>query len=147
MPLTGEYEPSAWAPVADQVALYEATEGREGNEFDGGPCIVLTTLGNRSGKLRKTPLIRVEHAGRYAVVASLGGAPDHPVWFHNITAQPLVMLQDGAESRDYLAHVAEGEEKALWWARATEVWPAYDTYQASTDRVIPLLVLEPVAQE
>ncbi len=143
MPLTGEYEPSAWAPVADQVALFEATDGREGNEFDGGPCVILTTLGNRSGKIRKTPLIRIEHEGRYAVVASLGGAPNHPVWFHNITAQPLVMLQDGAVRKDYVAHVTSGEEKALWWARATAVWPAYDAYQASTEREIPLLVLEP----
>ncbi len=143
MPLTGEYEPSAWSPVADQVALFEATDGREGNEFDGGPCVILTSLGNKSGKLRKTPLIRIEHAGRYAVVASLGGAPDNPVWYHNVVANPLVMLQDGAVRQDYVAHEATGEEKADWWARAVAVWPSYDTYQSSTERVIPLFVLQP----
>ena len=143
MPLHGEYEPSAWGPVADQVALFEATDGQEGNDFDGGPCIILTTLGNKSGKLRKTPLIRIEHEGRYAVVASLGGAPDNPVWYHNVVANPLVMLQDGADRKDYLAHEATGEEKAAWWARAVAVWSSYDAYQASTERVIPLFVLDP----
>ena len=143
MPLTGEYEPSIWGPVADQVALFEATDGREGSDFDGGPCIIVTTVGAKSGKLRKSPLIRVEHEGTYAVVASMGGAPSHPVWYHNIVANPLVMLQDGAVRRDYLAHEATGEEKTLWWGRATVVWPAYDAYQSSTERVIPLFVLVP----
>lgn len=143
MPLTGEYEPSVWGPVADQVALFEATDGREGNEFDGGPCIILTTLGAKTGKIRKTPLIRIEHEGEYAVIASLGGAPNHPVWYHNVKAHPLVMLQDGAVRKDYLAREVDGEEKARWWKRATDVWPAYDSYQASTERVIPLFVLTP----
>ena len=143
MPLTGAYEPSVWGPVADQVALFEATDGREGGDFDGGPCVIVTTLGAKSGKLRKSPLIRVEHEGQYAVVASMGGAPSHPVWYHNIVANPLVMLQDGAVRRDYLAHEATGEQKALWWGRATTVWPAYDAYQSSTERVIPLFVLVP----
>jgi deazaflavin-dependent oxidoreductase (nitroreductase family) len=143
MPLTGEYEPSVWGPVADQVALFEATDGREGSDFDGGPCIIVTTVGAKSGKLRKSPLIRVEHEGQYAVVASMGGAPNHPVWYHNIVANPLVMLQDGRARRDYLAHEATGEEKTLWWGRATAVWPAYDAYQSSTERVIPLFVLVP----
>lgn len=143
MPLTGEYEPSIWGPVADQVALFEATDGVEGADFDGGPCIVLTTVGAKSGKLRKTPLIRIEHEGRYAVVASLGGAPSNPVWYHNVGANPLVMLQDGAVRRDYLAREVTGEEKATWWTRAVTVWPSYDAYQAGTERVIPLFVLDP----
>lgn len=144
MPIEGKYEPSAWEPVAEQVRLYEETGGVEGREWMGGTCIVLTTLGAKSGKVRKTPLMRVEHEGSYAVVASLGGAPEHPVWYHNVVAHPLVELQDGPVKRDYLAHEASGEEKATWWARAVESWPDYDKYQASTERVIPLFVLEPV---
>lgn len=144
MPIEGEYEPSVWEPVAEQVALYERTDGVQGREWMGGTCIVLTTLGAKTGKVRKTPLMRVEHEGSYAVVASLGGAPDHPVWYHNVVANPLVELQDGPVRRDYLAREAVGEEKATWWARAVESWPSYDEYQASTERVIPLLVLEPV---
>jgi deazaflavin-dependent oxidoreductase (nitroreductase family) len=142
MPLEGEYVPSAWEPVADQVALYEKTGGEEGREFLGGTCIILTTLGNKSGKIRKTPLMRVEHEGRYAVVASLGGAPDHPVWYHNVVANPLVMLQDGPVRKDYTAREVTGQEKADWWARAVAAYPAYADYQAATERVIPLFVLE-----
>jgi deazaflavin-dependent oxidoreductase (nitroreductase family) len=145
MPLEGEYVPSAWEPVADQVALYEKTGGEEGREFLGGTCIILTTLGNKSGKVRKTPLMRVEHEGRYAVVASLGGAPDHPVWYHNVVAHPLVMLQDGADCKDYTAREVTGQEKAEWWVRAVAAYPAYADYQASTERVIPLFVLSPVS--
>ena len=144
MPIEGEYEPSAWEPVAEQVRLYEETGGAQGAEWMGGACVVLTTLGAKSGKVRKTPLMRVEHEGRYAVVASLGGAPQHPVWYHNVVASPLVELQDGPVRRDYLAHEATGDEKAEWWARAVAAWPDYETYQASTDRVIPLFVLDPV---
>lgn len=144
MPVEGEYAPSAWEPVAEQVRRYEETGGVEGREWMGGTCVVLTTRGARSGKVRKTPLMRVEHDGRYAVVASLGGAPQHPVWYHNAVAHPLVELQDGPVRKDYLAREVTGEEKAQWWARAVDAWPAYDDYQASTERVIPLLVLEPV---
>jgi deazaflavin-dependent oxidoreductase (nitroreductase family) len=142
MPLEGEYLPSAWEPVAAQVALYEATGGEEGSEFLGGTCIILTTRGNKSGMIRKTPLMRVEHDGRYAVVASLGGAPDHPLWYHNVVAHPHVMLQDGPVVKDYNAREATGDEKALWWERAVAAYPAYADYQASTERVIPLFVLE-----
>jgi deazaflavin-dependent oxidoreductase (nitroreductase family) len=142
VPLDGEYAPSAWEPVADQVALYEKTGGAEGREFLGGACIILTTVGSRSGKLRKTPLMRVEHEGRYAVVASLGGAPEHPVWYHNVVAHPLVMLQDGPVRKDYTAREVTGDEKATWWARAVEAYPAYADYQASTDRAIPVFVLD-----
>ena len=106
MPIEGEYEPSAWEPVAEQVRLYEEAGGVEGREWRGGICIVLTTLGAKSGKVRKTPLMRVEHEGSYAVVASLGGAPQHPVWYHNVVAHPLVELQDEAVKRDYVARDA-----------------------------------------
>lgn len=140
--LNGEYEPSPWGPVADQVALYERTDGVEGYELEGKPCIILWTRGRSSGKVRKSPLMRVEHDGAYAVVASMGGAPDNPTWYGNMVADPMVSLQDKGELHDYVARQVEGDEKAEWWARATEVWPAYDKYQASTDRVIPLLVLE-----
>jgi deazaflavin-dependent oxidoreductase (nitroreductase family) len=144
MPLDGEYEPSPWEPIAEQVAQYESTGGVEGGEFMGGPCIILTTKGATSGKLRKTPLIRVSDGTSYAVVGSMGGAPDHPQWVHNLRANPLAELQDGAERRDYAVREVDGEEKATWWSRATSVWPDYDTYQSATERVIPLFVLDPV---
>ncbi len=145
MPLEGEYEPSPWEPIAEQVELYESTDGAEGAEFMGGPCIILHTLGATSGKVRKTPLIRVTDGTRYAVIGSMGGAPTAPQWVHNLRANPVAELQDGPDRRDYDVHQAEGDEKAEWWARALEVWPAYDEYQASTERVIPLFVLEPKA--
>jgi deazaflavin-dependent oxidoreductase (nitroreductase family) len=143
MPLEGEYEPSPWGPIVDQVALYESTGGAEGDLLEGKPCIILTTRGRKSGKLRKSPLMRVAHGDRYAVVASMGGAPKHPVWYLNLVENPDVALQDGPDVHDLRARVATGDEKTEWWARATEVWPAYDTYQASTDREIPLVILEP----
>jgi deazaflavin-dependent oxidoreductase (nitroreductase family) len=143
MPLDGEYEPSPWEWVADQVRLYEATGGREGHLLEGKPCVILTTKGRNTGKLRKAALMRVEHDGTYAVVGSMGGAPKHPVWYLNLMADPTVVLQDGDRIMDLRARVVTGDEKATWWARATEVWPAYDEYQASTDREIPLIVLEP----
>lgn len=140
--LTGEYEPSPWRFAADQVEQYERTDGAEGDLLEGQPCIILWTRGRSSGKVRKSPLMRVEHEGSYAVVASMGGAPNHPTWYGNMVADPKVSLQDKAELHDYVAREVEGDEKAVWWARAVEVWPKYDEYQASTDRVIPLLVLE-----
>jgi deazaflavin-dependent oxidoreductase (nitroreductase family) len=144
MTVDGEYEPSPWAPIAEQVTQYEATDGQEGGTLQDKPCIILWSLGRRSGKVRKTPLMRVADGERYAVVASMGGAPQHPVWYHNLVANPDdVALQDGATLRDYTAHEANGDEKVEWWARATEVWPDYDNYQAATDRTIPLVVLEP----
>lgn len=145
MPLDGEYEPSPWGPIAEQVELYERTGGEEGRELEGKPCIILWSKGRHSGKVRKTPLMRVTDGRSYAVVASLGGAPQHPVWYYNLVTHPdQVSLQDGAELRDYVAREVTGDEKAAWWARATEVWPAYDDYQAKTERVIPLFVLDPV---
>jgi F420H(2)-dependent quinone reductase len=144
MPLTGEYEPSPEQYVADQVETYERSNGTEGNTMMGKPVIILTTKGARSGRLRKTPLMRVEHQGRYAVVASKGGAPEHPVWYHNLVAHPHVELQDGAGKWDMQAREARGDEKAEWWQRAVEAWPDYAEYQKKTDREIPLFVLEPV---
>jgi len=145
MPLEGPYEPSAWTPIADQVRRYEQTGGREGAELEGRPCIILWTRGRHSGAVRKTPLMRVRDGDRYAVVASMGGAPSHPVWYLNLVADPHVSLQDGAELKDYVAREATGDEKTRWWRIATATWPAYDTYQASTERQIPLVVLDPVA--
>ena len=143
MSLEGEYEASPWDAVADQVALYESTQGREGAVLEGLACIVLTTRGRKSGKLRKTPLMRVNNGDCYAVVGSMGGAPDDPAWVGNVVAEPHVMLQDGPVCKDYTARQAEGDEKAKWWAIATQAYPPYDDYQASTTRVIPLFVLEP----
>ena len=143
MPLQGEYAPSTSKWARDQAETYEATGGREANTLRGKPVIVLTTVGAKSGRLRKTALMRVEHDGEYAVVASQGGHPEHPAWYFNLVQHPHVELQDGESTRDYLAREVTGDEKALWWARATEVWPAYDDYQAKTDRQIPLFVLTP----
>lgn len=144
MALEGNYEPSAWSPIADQVARYESSNGTEGTELEGQPCVILWTRGRHSGCVRKTPLMRVtDDAGRYAVVASLGGAPKHPVWYLNLQADPTVSLQDGPELRDYTARVVDGDEKSEWWKRAAAVWPSYDEYQTKTDRAIPLVVLEP----
>jgi deazaflavin-dependent oxidoreductase (nitroreductase family) len=142
MPLTGQYEPSTSARARDQVELYEATNGEQGGDNRGRPVIILTSVGAKSGKLRKTPLMRVEHEGVYAVVASLGGAPRNPVWYHNLRKNPHVELQDGATRRDYTAREVTGDEKAAWWERAVETWPDYASYQAKTDRQIPVFVLE-----
>ncbi|GEA80843.1 putative F420H(2)-dependent quinone reductase [Cellulomonas uda] len=144
MPLTGEYEPSTSQRTREQVELYETSGGTQGTTLNGKPVVVLTTVGASSGKLRKNALMRVEHDGRYAVVASMGGAPQHPAWYHNVVANPLVELQDGPVRKDYVAHEATGEERDAWWARAVEVWPDYDAYVTRTSRTIPLLVLEPV---
>ncbi len=144
MPLTGEYAPSPNDFAREQAELFERTDGAEGNTLNGRPIIVLTTVGAKSGKIRKTPLMRVEHDGEYAVVASKGGAPEHPTWFHNIVAHPRVELQDGAVKKEYDARLVTGEERAVWWERATATWPAYDEYTQKTDREIPVFVLTPV---
>ena len=142
MPTPSDYLPSPWEFVADTVRQYEETGGREGGTLDGQPCVILTTRGRKTGKLRKTPLMRVEHDGTYAVVASMGGAPNHPVWYLNLLADPAVALQDGADVTQRRARVVDGDEKREWWAHAVAVWPSYDDYQAATDRPIPLIVLE-----
>lgn len=142
MPLTGEYVPSPEKWVRDQVELYESSGGTKGLTLRGVPVVVLTSVGARSGKLRKSALMRVEHDGVYAVVASMGGAPRNPVWYHNVLAHPQVELQDGPQRWDMVAREVDGEERALWWSRAVDVWPDYATYQTRTDRRIPVIVLE-----
>jgi deazaflavin-dependent oxidoreductase (nitroreductase family) len=146
MPLDGEYRPSSQQWVRDQVAAYEASGGAEANTLrdTGMPIVVVTNRGRTSGALRKTPVMRVEHDGRYAMVASQGGAPSHPSWYHNLIAHPLVELQDGATRRDYHARVLSGEERELWWERAVAAYPPYADYQRRTERIIPVLLLEPV---
>jgi deazaflavin-dependent oxidoreductase (nitroreductase family) len=144
MPLTGEYEPSTSDWARENAELYVQSGGTQGTELKGKPVVLLTTIGAKSGKLRKTPLMRVEFNGEYAVVASLGGAPKNPVWYHNIVKHPRVELQDGVEAGDYDAREVFGDEKAIWWQRAVAVWPDYADYQRKTDRDIPLFVLTPI---
>lgn len=144
MPLTGEYEPSTSEWARTQAETFEATGGREANTLQGVPIIVLTSVGAKSGKLRKTALMRVEHDGDYAVVASKGGHPEQPNWYWNIKANSHVELQDGAEKKDYRARELEGDEYATWWERSVAVWPDYAEYQKKTDRKIPVFVLEPM---
>ena len=141
--LEGEYAPSAWEWVRQQVETYERTGGREANTLrdTGLPIIIVTTRGNKSGKIRKTPLMRVEHAGEYALVASMGGAPKHPVWYRNLKADPTaVMVQDGPAP--FRADISElqGDERELWWDRAVAAFPPYAEYQQRTKRVIPVFV-------
>jgi len=145
MPLTGQYIPSTSAWARNQAERYEATAGAQGNILRGAPIIVLTTVGAKTGALRKTALMRVEHEGRYAVVASRGGAPEAPQWYWNLKKNPHVELQDGAVKRDYLAREVSGDERAEWWGYATDVWPDYDRYQTKTDRQIAVFVLDPIA--
>lgn len=141
MPLTGEYEPSTSDWARKQVDEYEGSGGTSGTTLRGLPVIVLTSVGAKSGKLRKTALMRVEHEGEYAVVASLGGAPKHPVWYFNLLAEPHVELQDGPHQNDYIAREVTGDEKALWWERAVAAYPDYADYQVKTEREIPVFVL------
>ena len=143
MPLDGEYEPSPEQWVRDQVALYESSGGKEGTTMRDMPVVVLTSRGAKSGKIRKNPLMRVEHDGLYAVVASQGGAPKHPTWYHNLVADPRVELQDGPVRQDMTAREVAGAERDLWWERAVVAYPDYADYQTKTDRVIPVFVLEP----
>jgi deazaflavin-dependent oxidoreductase (nitroreductase family) len=144
MPVEGEYEPSPEEWVRKQVENYERSGGTEDTTLRGVPVVVVTSRGARSGKVRKNPVMRVEHDGAYALVASKGGSPSHPTWYHNLVAHPTVEIQDGAERRDYGVRVAEGEEREQWWARAVDVWPDYAAYQEKTDREIPVFIAEPV---
>jgi F420H(2)-dependent quinone reductase len=141
--MSDEYVPSPEQWVRDQVEKYETTAGADGNTLRGKPVIILTTRGNKSGNIRKTPLMRVEHNGSYAIVASRGGSPTHPVWYHNVVADPHVQLQDGPEPKQYVAREAAGDERDAWWDRAVEAWPPYADYQKKTDRQIPVFVLDP----
>ncbi|WEV24155.1 nitroreductase family deazaflavin-dependent oxidoreductase [Streptomyces sp. 71268] len=145
MPLEGEYAPHPVRWVREQVELYESSGGTRGvTLWDTGlPVVILTTRGVRSGRIRKIPLMRVEHEGRYAAVASNGGSPRHPLWYANVTSGPHVELQDGAVRRDMTAREVTGDERAAWWERAVAAYPPYAEYQEKTDRVIPVLVLEP----
>lgn len=141
MPLIGEYEPGTSDWARKQLEVYESSGGTKGTELNGMPVVILTTVGAKSGKLRKTPLMRVEHDGEYAVVASLGGAPKHPVWYFNIVKEPHVELQDRTEKHDYTAREVFGAEKDAWWERAVAAYPPYADYQTKTDREIPVFVL------
>ena len=145
MPLQGEYAPSSAEWVRKQVEQIESSGGTEGTEMRGVPVIVVTSLGSSSGKLRKNPVMRVEHDGKYVAVASKGGAPEHPAWYRNLVDHPLVEVQDGPAKGDYTARQLSGDERAHWWERAVAVWPDYDSYQQNTDREIPVFLLEPVS--
>jgi len=143
MPLQGEYEPSPWDWVREQVEEYEASNGQRANTLldTGLPVVIITTRGRKSGKIRKFPLMRVEHDGEYALVASLGGAPTNPTWYGNLIADPTaLMIQDGAEPHDFVAREVQGDERALWWERAVEAYPSYADYQMKTSRINPVLV-------
>jgi deazaflavin-dependent oxidoreductase (nitroreductase family) len=142
MPLTGEYAPGTSAWARKQAETYEESGGTKAATLSGKPIIVLTSVGAKTGKLRKTALMRVEHDGDYAVVASRGGAAKNPVWYYNLKENSHVELQDGSTTRDYRAREVTGDEKATWWDRALEVWPAYADYQKKTRRQIPVFVLE-----
>jgi len=138
-----EYEPSPWEPIADHVERYLATDGADGAEWEGAEVIILTTTGRRTGKLRRTPLIRVRDGDDYLVVASMGGAPQHPQWYFNLLDEPEVTVQDRATVHELRARVADAGEKARRWPVAVAAWPDYDAYQASTERDIPLVICEP----
>ena len=144
MPLTGDYEPSTLDWARENAEVIMESGGTKGTELNGRRVILLTTIGAKTGKIRKTPLMRVEHDGRYAIVASLGGAPKHTVWYYNVTANPRVELQDGTVSGDYEAREVFGDEKAQWWERAVAAYPDYADYQTKTARQIPVFVLSPV---
>ena len=144
MPLSGDYEPSPWDWVREHAEKIKESGSTDGIEMKGKPLILLTTIGAKTGKIRKTPLMRVEHNGEYAVVASLGGAPKNPVWYYNVKKNPRVELQDGQTAGDYEAREVFGDEKAAWWERAVAAWPDYAEYQTKTDRQIPVFVLTPV---
>ena len=141
MPLSGEYGPSTSAWARKQAETYEATNGERAADIGGRPVIVLTSVGARTGLLRKTALMRVEHDGEYAVVGSLGGGPKNPVWVYNLRKEPRVELQDGATKHDYIAREVTGEERALWWERSVAAFPTYASYEKKTERLIPVFVL------
>lgn len=143
MPLTGTYAPSTSNWARKQAELYEATDGKKGGTVNGVPVVVITSIGAKTGSLRKHPVIRVEHDGEYLAVASNGGAPKHPTWFHNLAKHPHVELHDQESKRDYEARQLEGDERETWWARAVEIWPDYAGYQQKTERQIPVFLLSP----
>ena len=142
MSIDGQYGASTWGWVAKQVEEYEASDGSEANTLTdtGIPIIVFTTVGRKSGLVRKVPLMRVEHDGQYALVASKGGSPEHPGWFHNIVANPEIVLQDGPEPFTTTVREISGDERATWWERASAIYPPYLEYQEKTDRLIPVFL-------
>lgn len=142
MPLTGEYEPSTQQWVRDQVEAYESSGGTQGTTLRDMPVVLLTMVGAKSGKLRKVPLMRVEHEGAYAAIASMGGAPQNPTWYANLVQHPGLELQDGPSKWDMTAREVTGDERAAWWDRAVAAYPDYADYQRKTDRQIPVFVLE-----
>jgi len=143
MGLSGEYEPSPSEWVRNQVETYESSGGTDGTTMRGLPVVIVTSRGARTGKVRKTPLMRVEHNGAYAAIASMGGAPTNPVWYFNLVAEPDCELQDGPHRATYRARVLNGPERAEWWDRAVAAFPDYAAYQEATTREIPVVVLEP----
>ncbi len=146
--LQGDYEPSTWDWVRDQVAAYEASGGKQANTLmdTDMPIIVVATRGAKSGKVRKLGLMRVEHDGEYALVASKGGMPEHPAWYHNLLAYPdEVTIQDGPEPFRVRVREVTGDEKKEWWERAAKAYPPYIEYQQNTDRQIPVFVATPVS--
>jgi F420H(2)-dependent quinone reductase len=149
MPIEGEYVPSTWDWVSEQIERYEASGGQEANTLrdTGIPIIVVTMRGRSSGKVRKIALMRVEHDGEYLLVASKGGRPEHPGWYHNLLADPNVMIQDGPEPWDAVVREIDGDERAIWWERGVAVFPTYEDYRKNSaeHRVIPLLVASPVS--
>jgi deazaflavin-dependent oxidoreductase (nitroreductase family) len=142
MSLDSDYAPSPWQWVRDQVETYEASGGEQANTLrdTGLPVIIVTNRGNRTGKVRKTPLMRVEHDGQYALVASMGGAPVHPVWYYNLKADPAVLIQDGQEPFAAVVRELSGADRAQWWERAVAAYPPYAEYQERTDRLIPVFL-------
>lgn len=142
MSISGDYEPSTWEWVRQQVAEYEGSSGERGNTLrdTGMPIIVMTTVGRKTGKVRKVPLMKVEHNGEYAIIASKGGAPKNPAWVANLLADPKVMIQDGAEPFDAVVRLVEGAERDEWWERSVAAYPPYAEYQAKTDRQIPVFI-------
>jgi deazaflavin-dependent oxidoreductase (nitroreductase family) len=148
MQIQGEYEPSPRKWVRDQVDLFESSGGTAGTTLTdtGMPVVIITNVGARSGKVRKTPLMRVEHDGRYAAVASQGGSPKNPLWYYNFVANPRVELQDGSKRTEMIARELAGDEREQWWERAVAAYPPYAEYQTKTSRQIPVFVLEPAAE-
>ena len=144
MPLQGEWAPGTADWANQQVETIERSGGTDGVTMRDVPVVVVTSRGAKSGKLRKNPVMRIEHDGVYAAVASKGGAPQNPTWYHNMVAHPEVEVQDATLRGDYVARVATGDERAQWWERALAVWPDYAEYQTKTDREIPVFLLEPV---
>jgi len=143
MALIGDYAPSPRDHVRNQVELYESSGGTAGTTMRGKPVVIVTSRGARTGKIRKTPLMRVEHEGSYGLVASQGGAPTHPTWYYNLEAHPDVEIQDGADRHVMRVHLATGAERETWWQRAVEAWPDYADYQTRTERQLPAFVAEP----